>query len=63
MTWIIIFLLAIIATALGGLKVLALALIVAALIAIAVLSAAVGGFHKLADKGDELYERQERNQS
>jgi choline-glycine betaine transporter len=57
MLWIIIGLLAIIALAVGGLKVLAFAAIVGALIAVAVIATMVGGFHKLADHGDELYDR------
>ena len=60
--WIIIGLLAIIALAVGGLKVLALVAIVAALIAVAVFATIVGGFHNLADKGDELHERDNQPQ-
>ena len=62
MMWIIIGLLAIIALAVGGLKVAALVAIVAALIIVAVIATIVGGFHKLADYGDELNDR-ERKQS
>lgn len=52
MMWIIIALLAIIALAVGGLKVAALVAVVAGLIFVAVIATIVGGFHKLADKGD-----------
>jgi len=62
-TFIIVFLLTIIALAVGGLKVAAISLIIVGFIAIAVVSAIVGGFHKMADRGDELYERDQREQS
>lgn len=62
MTFLTILLLLIIALAVGGLKVVATALIIATLIGVIIVAMIVGGFHKLADQGDEIL-NEESNKS
>ncbi len=63
-TFLVILLMLIIALAVGGLKVVATAFIVVALVAVIAVAIIVGGFHKLADQGDEIineeYEQREK---